>query len=125
MRDPVLQRAPEVDVFIAGAGPVGLFLANECARLGMSYHIVEANATQSEHSKALAIFPRTFEIFDMAGLAEPFSAAERFTDVLELRTYAGSDLLLLRPDGYAASETRASDSRALPAVEEVLGRQVR
>ncbi len=70
------------DVVIAGAGPVGLLLANECARRGMSYHIVEANASQSAHSKALAIFPRTFEIFDMAGLAEPFlPAANRVTRV--------------------------------------------
>lgn len=82
MRDPATQESPEVDVFIAGAGPVGLFLANECARLDMSYRIVETNATQSTHSKALAIFPRTFEIFDMAGLAEPFStAANRVTRV--------------------------------------------
>ncbi|HEY6326811.1 MAG TPA: FAD-dependent monooxygenase [Candidatus Cybelea sp.] len=70
-----MRGSTEVDVLIAGAGPVGLFLANECARLGMSYRIVETNATQSTHSKALAIFPRTFEIFDMAGLAEPFAAA--------------------------------------------------
>jgi 2-polyprenyl-6-methoxyphenol hydroxylase-like FAD-dependent oxidoreductase len=75
MRDPISQTSTEVDVFIAGAGPVGLFLANDCARRGLSYRIVETNPTQSLHSKALAIFPRTFEIFDMAGLAEPFSAA--------------------------------------------------
>ncbi len=75
MRDPNQQESSVVDVVIAGAGPVGLFLANECGRLGMSYRIVETNATQSTHSKALAIFPRTFEIFDMAGLAEPFAAA--------------------------------------------------
>jgi len=72
----------QVDVFIAGAGPVGLFLANECARRGMSFRIVETNATQSTHSKALAIFPRTFEVLDMAGVAEPFSkAANRVTGV--------------------------------------------
>ncbi len=82
MRSPSFQQSSEVDVFIAGAGPVGLFLANECARLGVTYRIVEAKATQSEHSKALAIFPRTLEIFDMAGLAEPFSvAANRVTGV--------------------------------------------
>jgi len=82
MSDPAPQKSTKVDVLIAGAGPVGLFLANECARLGMSYRIVETNATQSTHSKALAIFPRTFEIFDMSGLAEPFStAANRVTKV--------------------------------------------
>ena len=70
------------DVLIVGAGPVGLFLANECARRGLSYRIVETHATQSEHSKALAIFPRTLEIFDMAGLVAPFlEAANRVTSV--------------------------------------------
>ena len=31
-----------LDVLIVGAGPVGLFLANECARRGLRCRIVEA-----------------------------------------------------------------------------------
>jgi 2-polyprenyl-6-methoxyphenol hydroxylase-like FAD-dependent oxidoreductase len=62
----------DTDVLIVGAGPVGLFLANECARRGVRFRLVEAHATQSVHSKALAIFPRTLEILDMAGLVGPF-----------------------------------------------------
>jgi 2-polyprenyl-6-methoxyphenol hydroxylase-like FAD-dependent oxidoreductase len=74
--------AVDTDVLIVGAGPVGLFLANECARRGLRYRIIEARAAQSEHSKALAIFPRTLEIFDMAGLVGPFlEAANRVTSV--------------------------------------------
>ncbi|HKE55746.1 MAG TPA: FAD-dependent monooxygenase [Pyrinomonadaceae bacterium] len=74
--------AIDTDVLIIGAGPVGLFLANECARRGLRYRLVEARATQSEHSKALAIFPRTLEIFDMAGVVAPFlQAANRVTSV--------------------------------------------
>ena len=74
--------ATDTDVLIVGAGPVGLFLANECARRGVSYRIVEEHSTQSEHSKALAIFPRTLEIFDMAGVVQPFlDAANRVTYV--------------------------------------------
>jgi len=70
------------DVLIVGAGPVGLFLANECARRKLRYRIIEAKASQSEHSKALAIFPRTMEIFDMAGVVDPFlNAANRVTSV--------------------------------------------
>jgi 2-polyprenyl-6-methoxyphenol hydroxylase-like FAD-dependent oxidoreductase len=64
--------AVDTDILIVGAGPVGLFLANECARRGLRFRIVEAHASQSVHSKALAIFPRTLEIFDMAGLVRPF-----------------------------------------------------
>lgn len=72
----------DTDVFIVGAGPVGLFLANECARRDLRYRIIEERASQSEHSKALAIFPRTLEIFDMAGIVGPFlEKANRVTKV--------------------------------------------
>jgi 2-polyprenyl-6-methoxyphenol hydroxylase-like FAD-dependent oxidoreductase len=72
----------DTDVLIVGAGPVGLFLANECARRGLRWRLVEARSTQSEHSKALAIFPRTLEIFDMAGVSGPFlEKANRVTSV--------------------------------------------
>jgi 2-polyprenyl-6-methoxyphenol hydroxylase-like FAD-dependent oxidoreductase len=75
-------RNDAVDVLIVGAGPVGLFLASECARRGLSHRIIEARAGQSEHSKALAIFPRTLEVFDMAGLVDPFlAAANRVTSI--------------------------------------------
>src|ERR1700722_11858367 len=68
----MLNAAIDTDVLIVGAGPVGLFLANECARRGLTWRLVETRSAQSEHSKALAIFPRTLEIFDMAGLVGPF-----------------------------------------------------
>ena len=72
----------DTDVLIVGAGPVGLFLANECARRNLRWLIVEERASQSAHSKALAIFPRTMEIFDMAGIVAPFlDAANRVTSV--------------------------------------------
>jgi 2-polyprenyl-6-methoxyphenol hydroxylase-like FAD-dependent oxidoreductase len=72
----------DTEVLIVGAGPVGLFLANECARRRLGFRIVEEHSAQSEHSKALAIFPRTLEIFDMAGLVEPFlHVANRVTSV--------------------------------------------
>ena len=75
-------RNAETDVLIVGAGPVGLFLADECARRQLKFRIVEKRSAQSEHSKALAIFPRTLEIFDMAGLVSPFlDAANRVTSV--------------------------------------------
>jgi 2-polyprenyl-6-methoxyphenol hydroxylase-like FAD-dependent oxidoreductase len=74
--------AADTDVLIVGAGPVGLFLANECARRGLGFRLIETRASQSEHSKALAIFPRTLEIFDMAGIVAPFlEAANRVTTV--------------------------------------------
>jgi 2-polyprenyl-6-methoxyphenol hydroxylase-like FAD-dependent oxidoreductase len=59
---------------------VGLFPANECARRGLQWRRGEARSSQSEHSKALAIFPRALEILDMAGVVAPFLAvANRVT----------------------------------------------
>jgi 2-polyprenyl-6-methoxyphenol hydroxylase-like FAD-dependent oxidoreductase len=72
----------DTDILIVGAGPVGLFLANECVRRGLRYRVIETHASQSVFSKALAIFPRTMEIFDMAGVAGPFlEKANRVTSV--------------------------------------------
>ncbi len=72
----------DTDVLIVGAGPVGLFIANECARRGLRWRLVETHSSLSVHSKALAIFPRTLEIFDMAGVAGPFlEIANRVTSV--------------------------------------------
>ena len=72
----------DTDVLIVGAGPVGLFLANECARRGLRWRLIEARSSQSIHSKALAIFPRTLEVFDMAGVVAPFlETANRVTSV--------------------------------------------
>ncbi len=78
MSNPVI----DTDVLIVGAGPVGLFLANECARRGLRWRLVEARSSQSVHSKALAIMPRTLEIFDMAGIVGQFlEMANRVTSV--------------------------------------------
>src|SRR5215470_13254964 len=63
--------ASDIDILIVGAGPVGLFLASECERHDLRWRLVETHAFQSVHSKALAIFPRTLEILDMAGIVAP------------------------------------------------------
>ncbi|MEZ6194760.1 MAG: FAD-dependent monooxygenase [Planctomycetota bacterium] len=75
----------DTDVLIVGAGPVGLFLAAECARRDLRFRIIERRPAQSVHSKALAIMPRTLEIFDMAGVVEAFLArANRVTEAAVL-----------------------------------------
>src|SRR5881409_735461 len=72
----------DTEVLIVGAGPVGLFLANECARRNLRWRLIEERSSQSVHSKALAIFPRTLEIFEMAGVIAPFlEHANRVTAV--------------------------------------------
>ena len=65
----------KVDVLISGSGPVGLTMANELVRHGISVRIVDKSAERTDKSKALVLWSRTLELFDHAGYVEPFLAA--------------------------------------------------
>ena len=67
--------AGSVSVLIAGAGPVGLTLANELTRYGIAVRIVDKSAERTDKSKALVLWSRTLELFDHAGYVDPFLAA--------------------------------------------------
>src|SRR6186713_2454724 len=60
---------------VVGAGPVGLTMANELVRHGAGCRIIDRSAQPSRTSKALAIFPRTLEVFETMGMADRFVAA--------------------------------------------------
>jgi 2-polyprenyl-6-methoxyphenol hydroxylase-like FAD-dependent oxidoreductase len=64
-----------LDVLVIGAGPVGLTLAAELARYGLSVRIIDQAAHPTTTSKALAIWSRSLELFDRMGCTEPFLAA--------------------------------------------------
>lgn len=63
-----------IDVLIAGAGPVGLTLALECARHDVNFRIVDKNAHHSTFSKALAIWSGTLECLSTMGVVDDFIA---------------------------------------------------
>lgn len=62
-------------VLIVGAGPVGLTLAIQLQRLGVSYRLIEKNAGPSTATKAMAVHSRTLEIFRALGIADQAVAA--------------------------------------------------
>jgi 2-polyprenyl-6-methoxyphenol hydroxylase-like FAD-dependent oxidoreductase len=62
-------------VLVVGAGPVGLFMAASLARLGVPLRIIDKATVASDKSKALVIWPRTLEQFEIQGAVEPFLAA--------------------------------------------------
>lgn len=64
--------ANDPKVLIAGAGPVGLTLANELARHGIPVRIVDKSAARTDKSKALVLWSRTLELLDDAGYATDF-----------------------------------------------------
>ena len=62
-------------VLISGAGPVGLTLANELMRHGISVRIVDKSAQRTDKSKALVLWSRTLELLDDAGYAQNFMSS--------------------------------------------------
>ncbi len=64
----------KVDVLVVGAGPTGLLLASELARRGVGVRLIEKLTSPAEHSRALAVLPRTMEMMDQLGRASAFVA---------------------------------------------------
>src|ERR1700754_2288802 len=62
-------------VLIIGAGPVGLTLAAELARYGVSVRVVDKAAQRTDKSKAVVLWSRTLELLDRANCADAFVAA--------------------------------------------------
>src|SRR5262245_3547143 len=63
------------DVLIAGAGPVGMTLALELERFGLSCRIVDKTSAPTDKSKALVVWPRTLELFERAAIADDLVTA--------------------------------------------------
>nr|HAT8714635.1 FAD-binding protein [Legionella jordanis] len=59
-----------LDVLVVGAGPVGLFCANELHRQGLTCRIIDKKSGLSEKSKALAIHIRSLDVLDDTGFIE-------------------------------------------------------
>jgi 2-polyprenyl-6-methoxyphenol hydroxylase-like FAD-dependent oxidoreductase len=59
----------EVDVLVAGGGPVGLFTALWLAERGLRVHIVDQHRRAALHSYALALHAHTLNLLDEVGLA--------------------------------------------------------
>jgi len=57
-------------VIVNGAGPVGLTMACELARHGVAVRIFDKAADPTPQSRALAIFPRTLEVFSTVGILD-------------------------------------------------------
>jgi 2-polyprenyl-6-methoxyphenol hydroxylase-like FAD-dependent oxidoreductase len=63
------------DVLIVGAGPVGLTLANDLMRRGVSCRMIDSAPHATQQTKALGIMPRTLELLTKLGVAQ--TAIER------------------------------------------------
>jgi hypothetical protein len=59
-------------VLIVGAGPVGMTIASELARYGVTVRAVDRAAQRTDKSKALVLWSRTLELLDRGGGSAPF-----------------------------------------------------
>jgi len=105
------------DVVIAGAGPVGLWLARELRLSDIEVVVVESALERSPHSRALTIHPRTLEILAMRDVAD---------DVLDegAKIPSGHFALLDQRLAFDELDTRFPFTLALPQArtEELLER---
>jgi 2-polyprenyl-6-methoxyphenol hydroxylase-like FAD-dependent oxidoreductase len=67
-----VQQQYSCDVIVSGAGPVGLFLAAELRRYGLSVTVLERLAETSRQIKAGSAGPGSAELFDQRGLLDEF-----------------------------------------------------
>jgi 2-polyprenyl-6-methoxyphenol hydroxylase-like FAD-dependent oxidoreductase len=77
----------DVDVIVVGAGPVGLMLAGDLARAGVSCAVLERKPGRSGLSRAFAVHARTLEVLDARGVADELVATG--TPVPEVRLSGG------------------------------------
>ncbi|TVQ07492.1 MAG: FAD-dependent monooxygenase [Balneolaceae bacterium] len=62
----------DVNIVIAGGGPVGLFLAGRLIQFGFHCTLLENKPKIDRHSKSLGIHPVSLELFNRAGIADQF-----------------------------------------------------
>ena len=61
-----------ISVLIVGAGPTGLMMANELARHGVSFRIIDKKSEATQTSNAAGIQTRTLEIMKQEGMVDEF-----------------------------------------------------
>src|SRR5271154_6821007 len=64
-------RNASLEVLVVGAGPVGLTMAAELARHGVSCRIVDRLAQPLPYCRAIGVTPRTLEVWDDMGIVRP------------------------------------------------------
>jgi len=79
-------------VLVVGAGPSGLFLADELNRQGVDCRLIDKSGGPCGHARATAIQPRTLEILEQVGLVNEFLAWG--VPIRGLRMYAEGNRLI-------------------------------
>jgi len=62
----------DTQVLVVGAGPVGIFMAAELCRHGVSCRVIDMNEGPRQNARASVIQPRTLEIFESLEIVDRF-----------------------------------------------------
>ncbi len=80
------------DVIVVGGGPTGMTVAGDLARSGRAVTVLEQWPTRNPASRAFVTMPRTLELLDSRGLAEPLLA--RGAQAVRVNLWRGAALQL-------------------------------
>src|SRR5439155_338142 len=101
-----------VSVLIIGAGPTGLVMAHELARYGVKCRLIDKASGRPTTSRAIAILPRTIEVFDLMRVADDFLTAGTriqginvFSDGKRIARIALDRIITRYPFGLALSQS--------------------
>src|ERR1700678_874657 len=83
----------KTDVLIAGAGPVGLTMAMELKRYGLSVRIIDKDSGRTDKSKAIVLWARTLELFDRTGASLTQRFIEAGLKAAHTNIFAGEKLI--------------------------------
>jgi 2-polyprenyl-6-methoxyphenol hydroxylase-like FAD-dependent oxidoreductase len=88
------------NVLIAGAGPVGLAMAADLTRYGVSVRLIDKASEPTDKSKALVLWSRTLELMDRLGCTAPFLTTGLKTKTVNL-TAGKEPITRIEFDGVA------------------------
>src|SRR5580700_6990911 len=74
MANSVYDSSARAPVMVVGAGPTGLAAAMDLARFGVPCRIIDKRPEPQTHSRAVAIQPRTLELFEQRGCVQSILA---------------------------------------------------
>lgn len=88
-------------VLVVGSGPVGLTMALELSRYGVPVRLVDKMTARSDKSKAVAVWTRTLELLDAAGVSNELVGLGNKVTVANI--FAGGQTLARIEVGHVAS----------------------
>ena len=110
--------APNPEVLVVGAGPVGLVAAAELARRGVHVRVIDKLPQPTDQSRAIAIHPRSLEMFDRMGIVDELVSTG--IKALAMQLHAGHTKLFRVPLGEVDSAFPFTLTTAQTETERVL-----